>query len=161
MDEAAAAGSAGGVIQRAQEARLAFEQLHHFLLVPEMIAAGDDVDARREDFRRRGRGDTGAAGGVFAVGNGDIHTLRLPQMGNQLLNRAPPGLPHDVPNEKQFHRARLTWRRLRASRFPPVFAGAKIKWHSRERMPPGPRLNGARASFASGKTASPQRCCRS
>ena len=44
---------AGRIIERAQKARLGLQQHGHFLLVPEMVAGGDDVHARREKFRWR------------------------------------------------------------------------------------------------------------
>ena len=46
---------AGRIVQRPNEPAFAFEQLYDLLLVPEMIAGGDDVHARLKDFLRRGR----------------------------------------------------------------------------------------------------------
>src|ERR1019366_7378062 len=77
-DGAALAGRAGRIIERAQKAFFVLEQFHDFLLVPQMVAAGDDVHARRKNFPGGLGGDAGAAGGVFAVGDDEIERVLLP-----------------------------------------------------------------------------------
>jgi hypothetical protein len=105
---AALAGRAGRIIQRAQKAFFVGEQFHDFLLVPQMVAGGDDVHARGKNFPGGFGRDAGAAGGVFAVGDDEVERVLLAEFGNKFCNRAPARLSHDVADEKQFHGENLT-----------------------------------------------------
>ena len=46
----AAAGCAGGIVQRPQEPRLPLDEHEGFALIPGMVAERDGVGARREDL---------------------------------------------------------------------------------------------------------------
>lgn len=100
----------GRVIQRAQKALLACEQFHHFLLVPEMIAAGDDIHAGGKDFLGGFGRDAGAASGVLAIGNYEVQRVLGAESGQEFLDRAAPGMANDVTDEEQFHALRLVSR---------------------------------------------------
>jgi len=46
-------GGAGRIIQRTNKAGFFFQEQDHFFLVPEMIATGDDINSRGEEFLGR------------------------------------------------------------------------------------------------------------
>jgi len=94
------AGRAGGIVQRAQEAGLVVQEFGDLLLVPEVVAAGDDVDAGGEDLFGGARGDAGAAGGVLAVGHDEVEGVARPQLREQELDGAAAGLADDVSDEQ-------------------------------------------------------------
>ena len=71
------------IIQRPHEPAFAFQQPHHFLLVPEMIAARDDIHPAREDFLRRLDRDARAAGGVLAIGHHQVQGRVAAAIGEQ------------------------------------------------------------------------------
>jgi len=72
-------------------------------MIPQMIAAGDDVHAGGKDFLRGGRRDARTAGGIFPVGDDEVDTVLLPQFRHEFLDCATAGLSHDVTNEKNLH----------------------------------------------------------
>ncbi len=73
-----------------------------------MVAAGNHVHAGGENFAGGFGRDAGAAGGVFTVGNDEIERMCFTESGQEFLDRAPAGLPHDIANEEQFHGLNLT-----------------------------------------------------
>jgi hypothetical protein len=73
-----------------------------------MVAAGDDVHARRENFPGGLGRYAGAAGGVFAVGDDEVEAVLFPKFGQKFRDRAPAGLSDNVTDEEQFHGASLT-----------------------------------------------------
>ena len=103
MRGAALAGRAGRVVQRAHETRLIGEQRDDFLLVPEMVAAGDDVHAAGEEVRRSFRRDAGAAGGVLAIGDDDIERVTTPQDRHQFGHGLTSGRADHIADEEDFH----------------------------------------------------------
>jgi hypothetical protein len=107
-DSAALAGGAGRIIKRPQKAFFTGEQFHDFLLVPQMVAGGDNVHTSGEDFLGNPGRDAGATGGVFAVGDDEVELVFLSQFGKKFRNRAPAWLSHDVTDEEQFHGTILT-----------------------------------------------------
>jgi hypothetical protein len=68
-----------------------------------MIAAGDDVHTRGEDFLGRLGSYAGTACRVFAIGDDQMQAMPAPQFRKKLLDRTPPRVPHDVPDEQHFH----------------------------------------------------------
>ena len=68
-----------------------------------MVAGGDDIDPRRIDLRRGGRGNAVAARRVFAVGHHDIQPQGLPHRRQQQAQCAAPRFAHNVASEKQLH----------------------------------------------------------
>ena len=112
-DAAAVSGHLRRIIQRAQKTFFAGQQLHHFLLVPQMVTAGDDVHARRKNFRRGFGRDAGAAGRVLAVGDDKIERVLFTKSGQKFPDRVPAGLPYDVADEEQFHRPILAAKQAR------------------------------------------------
>src|SRR5581483_324433 len=73
------------------------------LLVPEMVAAGDDVHAGGKDFRGRLGRDAGAAGGVFASGDDEIGRMLAAHPWQEFLHRPTPRFTNNVPDEKNLH----------------------------------------------------------
>ena len=105
---------AGRIVQRTNEPAFAFEQLHDFLLVPEMIAAGDDVHARGKDFLRRIATVMPEPPAEFSpLATTRLSRMLRAQLGNEFLDRAPARLPYDVRDEQQFHDPTVTPRSVR------------------------------------------------
>src|ERR1051325_9405270 len=96
----------GRIIQRPQEARLPLQQRDDFLLIPEVVAGRDDIDAAGEDFLGGLDGNPGTAGSIFTIGNHQTETVLLPQFRNEFLDRAPARLPDDVGDKEHFHAAK-------------------------------------------------------
>jgi hypothetical protein len=97
------AGRAGRIIQRTQKTLFVLQQLHDFLLIPQMVAGGDGVHAVAEKFLGDVGRDAVAAGGIFAVGDDDIEAVRLPQgLGRSSLTARRPGLPTMSPMNRIF-----------------------------------------------------------
>ena len=99
---AALSRRAGRIIQRSQKAFFAGKQFHDFLLVPQMVAAGDDIHAGREDFPGGFGRDAGAAGGVFAIGDDEIERMLFTEFGQQVLTALRPGWPTMSPMKSSF-----------------------------------------------------------
>src|ERR1019366_2856985 len=130
----------GRIVQRPNEPALAFEQSHDFLLVPQMIATGNDVHARSEDLLRRIHRDTRTASRILPVSHHQAQAMLLPQLRDKLLDRAPARLPYDVRDEQQLHDNTVTPERPRANPFPPPL----------RRGPPRPRPPPQRAPPSQG-----------
>ena len=96
------------IIQRTQEPLLIREQFRYFLLVPEMITAGDDINAESEQLRRNAWRDAVAAGGVLTVGDDEIQPVLLAQLRQQQFDRPASWFAYYVADEKNLHADRLT-----------------------------------------------------
>ena len=72
----AAAGRAGGEVERADDARLAVDVADQLALVPDMVAHGDDVGTGGQELVGDGGGEPVAAGGVLAVDDDRIELER-------------------------------------------------------------------------------------
>ena len=92
-----------------------------------MVAAGDDVHARRKNFFCGFGRDAGAAGGVFAVGDDKIERVLFAELGHKFRDRASSGLSDNVADEEQFHGVSLT---------------AKHAKHTKENEPRAPARSG-------------------
>ena len=68
-----AARTARGVIQWPEQGRLFLNELESFLLVPDMIAGGQAVNAQIEHLLSHLRRDTEPTGGVLGVGDHEIN----------------------------------------------------------------------------------------
>ena len=103
----AEAGRAGGIVRRTQHAArqrglIAVGGVHvldDLALVPDVIAGGDDVDAEFEQLLGDLRSDAEAAGGVFAVGDGEIDAVLLLQFRQALVNDGAAGRPKMSPTK--------------------------------------------------------------
>ena len=71
-DDAALAGGAFWVVERPQEARLGGDVGGGFLLVPDVVARGDDGDSAAEEFDGEPAGDAASAGGIFAIDDDEV-----------------------------------------------------------------------------------------
>ena len=68
-------------------------------LVPDVIAGGDDINAEFEQLFGYLRCDAEAAGGVFAVGDGEVDAVLLLQFRQTLVNDGAPGRPKMSPTK--------------------------------------------------------------
>src|SRR5207247_690310 len=90
---------------RTEKPLFVFEQRDDIFLVPEMVAAGDEVHPGGENLLGRIWRDAGTPGGIFAVGNHHIEFVLLAESRNKLFDGTTAGFTHDVADEKQFHAA--------------------------------------------------------
>ena len=102
-----APGRAGGIVDRAKQLRRALDEDQRLLLVPGMIAAGNDVDAGIDEFLVDRFGDTEAAGGVLAIDGDEIEPPVPHQPGQPLEQGDAPAAAHDVADEEDAHALRL------------------------------------------------------
>jgi len=70
-----------GIIGGPQQARLAVQVIVELALVPDVVAAGEDVQAEGEQILGDGGGDAEAPGGGFRVGA----VLRVGVLGDEIL----------------------------------------------------------------------------
>ena len=148
-DVGAAAGLARGVVQRAQELGDEVDDAEDLLLVPDVVARGEAVDARVEDLVADLLGDAEAAGRVLDVGDAVVDVVLLEDGGQGLLEDGAPGVAHDVPDQQDVHPDRLSAgarpvkRRAGASAGPHTPATrrrrcARVRGLLRRALPPSP-----------------------
>ena len=95
------------IIRGSQQARLPRKVIVDFALVPDVIAAGQHVNAVTEQFIGQRRSDAEASGRVFAVGDGQVNvcfgddSAQLP--GHNLAARG----CEDIANEKKISNRNL------------------------------------------------------
>ena len=72
VHEPAAAGGLVGVVDRPQDGPIGVEVVVDLALVPDVVAAGDDVDPAAEQLLGQARGQARPGGGVLAVGDDHV-----------------------------------------------------------------------------------------
>ena len=97
----------GRIVGRTHEARFRLQELGHLALVPEMVPGGDDVDTGGKDLGRGGGRDSGAAGGVLAIGHDVVEPEGLPEHRDPFPTRPSPGFTHDVSDEQNAHQGEV------------------------------------------------------
>jgi hypothetical protein len=95
-DDGALPWSVGGVIERAQKARLGDDVAGGFFLVPDVVAGGDDGDSRAEQIDGNLSRDATASGGVLAVHDHEINVQLFPQSGQHFDDGATAWRAYDV-----------------------------------------------------------------
>ncbi len=101
---AAAAGGAGRVVGGAQEARVGrLEVWTDLALRPDVVAAREQVDLRRQDLVRGLGRDAQPVGGVLGVGHHQVRGEPGYEARDQPLHGLPAGLSEDVAEEEDFH----------------------------------------------------------
>ena len=106
-DAAAAPRHIRRIIERPEQPFFVGEQFHDFLLVPQMVAAGNDVHAGGKNVPGGHGRNTGAAGGVLAVGDDEIERVLFAKFGQEFLDRVASRPPDDVADEEQFHNRQI------------------------------------------------------
>lgn len=96
---ASPAGNPGGIIERAEKSWFVRQQFQDLLLVPEMVAAGDDIDAGGKNLPGGFEGNARTAGGVLPVGDDKIQAGLLAQFRQERFDRVASGLADDVADE--------------------------------------------------------------
>ena len=99
----AAAGRAGRIIHRSDEARRPLDEDQRLLLVPGMIAERDGVGAGFDQFVIDRLGDAEAAGGVLAVDHDEIELPVANEAGQALGDDGPPTATDDIADEQNAH----------------------------------------------------------
>ena len=102
----AAPGRAGGVVGRADQARLALDEHKSLALVERVVAERDRVGAGAEELLADRLGDAKAAGGVLAINDDEIEPPVGAQFRQAVDQRRAPGAPDNVADEQQPHQPR-------------------------------------------------------
>ncbi len=89
------------IIGGPQQARLAGEIIVDLALIPDVIAAGEHVQAVAEQLIGELRRDAEAAGGVFGVGDGQIDFFGGDDVAQMAGNHAAPGGGENIANKKK------------------------------------------------------------
>ena len=88
------------IIRRTQKARLAREVIVNLALVPDMIAAGQHVEAVTEQLVGQLRRDAEASGGVFGVGDGKVDFFRRDDFLQMTGHNMAPGRSKNIADKK-------------------------------------------------------------
>ena len=80
------------------------KQRRHLLLIPQMVARGDDVHPAPVNLPRHTRRDPRPPRGILAVRDHHMHRMLRAHCRQQFLHRPPPRLAHDVPDKQYSHR---------------------------------------------------------
>ena len=99
----AAPGRAGGVVERSDQARLAFDEDERLALVEGVIAERHGIGARVDEIGADGLGDARAAGRVLAVHHHGVERPGRPQARQFRLHCRPAGAAHHVADEQEPH----------------------------------------------------------
>src|SRR3990170_2317072 len=98
-----AARHAGRVVERSDNARLRVEEFVGVPMLPDVVAAGDDIHAGAEDLVRHLTAQPRASGRVLTIGDDEAGIVTRAQPGQALLEDAPPRPPVDVPDHQEEH----------------------------------------------------------
>ncbi len=96
VDEPATAGRIGRVVDRAQDRDIGVEMGIDLALVPDVVAAGDDVDAAGQQLVRERRREAHPGCDVLAVGDDEVEVELVPEVRQRMADRDAPGLADDV-----------------------------------------------------------------
>ena len=94
-----------GIIRGPQQARLAIQIVVEFALVPDVVAAGEHIEAEREEILGDGGGDAEPSGGVLRVGNRQIDLIRFHDVLHVVRHNPPPGRAENIADKENLHRA--------------------------------------------------------
>ena len=100
----------GAVVVRAEHPLVRLEVRVDLLLVPDVVAGGDDVHAGGQDRVGGRRGQPHPAGDVLAVGGHEVDAARLAQLREQPLDRLAAGLADHVADHQDTAGALRPWR---------------------------------------------------
>src|SRR5262249_26409073 len=81
------------------EPRLARQIIVDLALVPDMIAAGEDIGPIPEQLVRELRGYTEPAGSVFAVGDGEVDAFAVDNLRQASGDNASPCMREDIADK--------------------------------------------------------------
>ena len=99
VDEPAAARCLVGVVDRPKDGAIGVEVLVDLALVPDVVAAGDDVDAAAEQLLGQARGETGTRRDVLAVRDDEVDVPVVPKLGQDGGHRQPARFADDVADD--------------------------------------------------------------
>ena len=100
---AAAAGRAGGHVERADQPGLTVHVADDLALVEHVIAGGDQVGAGGQELLTERRRDAEAAGGVLGVDDDGIEGELAPELSKLVEQRLAAGASDHVAAEQQPH----------------------------------------------------------
>ena len=124
---AAAGNFVRAVVVRPKDPVVRIQERIDLALVPDVVAARDDVDARGQDRFRQRRCQPHAAGDVLAVGRDEVDAARLAQARQQLLDRMAARLTDEVADHQDAAGSARP-RRIPRSQRCPVVSGRSPVW---------------------------------
>jgi len=77
--------------------------------MPDVIPAGQHVNAEREQLPDQARCDTPSGGGVFRVGHHQFQFVLLDEIGYMIAENPPARLAKDVANKENVHPITAFW----------------------------------------------------
>ncbi len=104
----ALAGRPGRHVRGPHQAGFLGQVLHALAAVPQVVAAGQHVDAGAEQIRGGVAGEPEAAGRVLAVGDHQVHRVAADQVGQQRAHHVAPGRADHVGDEQDPDHSRET-----------------------------------------------------
>ena len=102
-DGGALAGRLHRIVDGAQDAFRALQIADEFLAVPDVIAAGDHIDAVVVEFAGDVLGESESAGGVLGIGDDQIDLAVAYQRRHHFGGRLPARSGEDIGDEEYFH----------------------------------------------------------
>ena len=103
LDREPAPRVAGRVVGRPQEAIGGVQRVVDLLLVPDVIAGGEDVDRHPGQIREELVGQAEAPRRVLDVDDGEVDPFLVDQRKERVLQGAPPRGADDVADEQEVH----------------------------------------------------------
>ncbi len=100
-ETAAAARRAGRIVRRPDDPIGFIEVAAELALIPDVVAAGDEIDAGGKHFIGGLLGEPKAAGGILAVGDHRVDPMLLACERQMLLQRFATRRTHDVADHEQ------------------------------------------------------------
>jgi hypothetical protein len=73
-----------------------------------MVPGGQNINPSFKQFRCGVDGDSGAAGGIFSIGDNEIQSLLLAQPGQKFFDGTSARLANYITDKQQFHGPRVT-----------------------------------------------------
>ena len=97
------AGGAFGIVHRPEKPGVAVDVIDDLALVPDVVAAGDNVGAGGIERLADLVGDAEAMGRVFTVDDDEIKLQAASKIGQVFVDHPPPRLSHHVAANQYFH----------------------------------------------------------
>ena len=99
-DDAALAGGAWGEVEGAEQAGLGGHVGDELVLIPAVVAEGDDGGAGAEEADAEARGEAAAGGGIFTIDDDKVGLKAFFEFWQEVGDGAAPGFAKDVAQEE-------------------------------------------------------------
>src|ERR1051325_2431778 len=103
------AGRARGKVGRPNDTVLLLQERINLLLLPNVIAGSQNLNARRPEFFGALDIDSHAARGVLGIGDYEIDFLFVNECRDEVPHGTPRGTSHHIPKKQHSHRFLLSY----------------------------------------------------